>query len=230
VSRDLFHHVQKGRLYTSRETFLPPITVVHEEAEWNTFTPVRLCRGVRRYPHIAFVPTLPRLEDLFHQLQNLPLEEHQGKWRLCSHLSESWKALEDRLIYVAGVLLDLRAGLPLYFEPFPAPSTFGYLRNHATPEIALRAARNSRQAFIQLGSLCTYAIAMLANTQSDLDGAAPRWVKCLHRKGVHHTWVEAFRQSQFADFQGTLRFGTVVHAGLDWLNEVEAMIRARVPI
>lgn len=191
---------------------------------------MRLCRGVRRYPHIAFVPTIPRLEGLFHRLQNLPLEEHQGKWRLCSHLSESWKDLEDRLIYVSNILMGLRISSPLHFEPFPFPSKFGYLRSHTTREIAFRAACNSRQAFIQLGSLCTYAIAMSAHTQSDLDGAAPRWMKCLHQKGVHHTWVEAFRQSQFADFQSTLRFGTVVHAGLDWLNEVREMIRARVPI
>jgi hypothetical protein len=78
--------------------------------------------------------------------------------------------------------------------------------------------------------MITYAIVMITANFADLKSPAPRWIKQLHAIGVHHTWVESFRQSQFADFQRTGRFGTVVHGGCFWLNEVEVMMNAGVPV
>ena len=191
---------------------------------------MRLCRADRRYPHIGFIPTAPRYDGLFQRLLHVEVEQDGGQWKLCSHSSESWSALETTLIKVADRLFSLRQTLPLYFERFPAPSRYGYLRRHPNQETAHRCARNSRLAFLHLGATITYAIVMITPNSADLKSPAPGWIKQLHAIGVHHSWVESFRQSQFADFQGTRRFGTVVHSRCFWLNEVEAMVNVGVPV
>lgn len=137
---DINHYVRNGRIYTSHEESLPPIFSYSEDVDWTPISAMRLCRGVKKFPHIAFVPKNPRFEGLIGRLQDIELVWHNGKCGLSLHLLDSWQTLEEGLKRAAQLLLALCPMLPLYFEHFPYPTSFGYARTHSNEQVAYRCA------------------------------------------------------------------------------------------
>ena len=169
----------------------------------------------------------PRFEGpLFGRLADIRIQQAGLRWQLAPELQERWGRLEANLWSTANILMRDRM-TSLHFQPFPLPTTFGYLRTHKNQRFALKCARKSRDAFVILGSLCSFAIALNPSNPHDV---VPKWIRLLHENRVHPAWVENLRKTEYADLLDTQRYGAVIHPNCGWLNHIPTMRARHVPL
>lgn len=227
--------IQDDVVYSSpNSTKLPPIPNFTSDLHIRSPADAMNLRWAsNQFPQIAFAPVTPRFDGpLFNRLRDGFLIEPVGtKWQLATATQESWYRLERNLHAMSSTLISSHPfGFPLDFSYFPLPASYGYQRQHCSRAIASRCASQSRDAFVQLACMSSYAIALFSKRREDFREPIPAWVRFLHEKGVHPAWVDNFKASQFADFFHTERVGTMIHPGCKWLNHVPALVRANVPL
>jgi hypothetical protein len=97
---------------------------------------------------------------------------------------------------------------------------------------ARQCAMKSRDAFVPLMALCTFAISITKPSQT-IPGKSPRWVSLLQAEAnVHASWIEDLMQSNVADLSGrTVRAGAFIDvSSFDSSNFINSFIEAKVPI
>jgi hypothetical protein len=223
----LQHFLREGLVFTSRIPDFPPFRYYNSAHEWEPEEARCLCWANEKYPFFPYIPVFPRFEGpLFGRLADIRVKEAGLCWKLDPELQERWARLEAGLLSATNILMRNRI-TPLHFEPFPLPATFGYLRTHKTQRFALKCARKSRDAFVILASLFSYAIAF---TTTNPPEANPKWVQLLHENKIHPAWVENLRKTEYADFTNTKRYGAVIHPDCGWLNYVNMMRSHEIPL
>lgn len=219
--------IRHGTVYTTNSNSLPNILPHPISRDWLPADTEALHLAVDAYPHIAFIPVSPRYEGpLFGRLKDVYIVSQENVWRLDSDLILKWERLERALLSLSHILLNGHIST-LEFSPFPYPSTFGYKRSYSSQNRATKHAKLSRDAFVPLAALCSYAIALHPNPA---ESSPPAWVQLLHANGIHPLWVENFTKTQFGRFKDVERVGAVIHPACHWLKEIPTMLRADVPL
>ena len=164
---------------------------------------------------------------------NVPLEQVGTLWHLSGTIRNQWQRLEVALRLISDFLIE-ESGvyLPVDFDVFRLPSRYGCDRAVHDPRYARKLAMRCRDAFMPLVSLCSFAISLHLTDEEIHDVDNPAWAKLLiEKRGLHPEWVHSLRQSVVADFSPNTRVGVIVDvAKCQWLSQVCAMLRARVPI
>ena len=177
----------------------------------------------------------PLLQRLACSRRTLPIEFTRNScWAMSPSLSYSWWSLEVCLKAIANELLTWvdnpnHSGPPKDFghKFLPTPSDFGYRRVFLKRQQCVRCCLTSRDAFVPLMALCSYAISL---TPSFTDENPP-WVKRLEGQGIHPEWIQSLKTSQLADFSDTNpRLGMIIQPNFIWLQYIPNMIRANVPL
>ena len=117
-----------------------------------------------RYAFLALTPKSMPLESPMMgtlKLVNgtyLKRSQTSSSWGLKGAIQEDWKVLELNL---HTLYQHLEAHQPLALletERYPLPSRYGYLRLHATSELAEQAIWNSLDAFMVLSGYCSFLL------------------------------------------------------------------------
>lgn len=128
--------------------------------------------------------------------------------------------IAEELINEAGVLFPLGPKLG------PFPSACGYLNRHAEDSFARGSAMKSRDAFVPLMALCTFAIACAGSADGTL-----RWMDILKAKSsLEPSWFEDLTHSDVANLS-IPRVGVFLNPSVEELKGfVRPMLLANVPI
>lgn len=165
--------------------------------------------------------------------RNVPIVREGAFFILEEKVRHSWQRLENALRWVANALLSSNnVLLPLGFNAGPFPSSYGYISRHMEERFARQCAMKSRDAFVPLMALCTFAISITKPSQT-IPGQSPRWVSLLQAEAnVHASWIEDLMQSNVADLSGrTVRMGAFIDvSSFDSSNFINSFIEAKVPI
>jgi hypothetical protein len=111
------------------------------------------------------------------------------------------------------------------------PSMCGYQALHREYEDAKRCIFKSRNAFIALGTICTFAI-MLNFQPGDVTAAQPSWIKvCNDEQGVNIGWLNNLRDSFVCDFTPGFRPGAYVNAWQTrWASVFPVFLETKIPL
>jgi hypothetical protein len=232
-SSDLYTFAMGEHIFTSMDfKTLPSIPAARpglKAEDWEPWLTTTLQWATPFFPQIAFVPCYPDFNNtLFTCLKcELSIGSINGRWQLEPKTRDAWITLEESLQMAVNILIAGQL-LPLNFCWFPLPQRFGYTRTHKSRKIAAKCADTSRQAFVQLGAMCSFAVAI--NLNGELRSFDPPWVRMLRAGGVHAVWIDHFRSSQLADFVNTERVGSIVHPKCEWFYFSNIMRLAGVPL
>ena len=125
------------------------------------------------YPHLTYCLTWPLyqgalLQRLACSCQMIPIDFVNTTWELSGNVGYSWWSLEECLTAVANELLTWvcfphYTGTLKIFETmfFCKLSSFGYWRAFFRHSVCLNCCMRSRDAFIPLMALCSYAISLM---------------------------------------------------------------------
>ena len=188
------------------------------------------------HPFVAFWPLYPPFTGpLFSRLnicqQNLKIT-HLGhdRYMLDSDIIQSWDRLEQGLLDVSFILL--RRAYDTAAEPalLQLPSECGYRNQHRQENFVRISAFKSRDAFVGLSALCSFAIASnLTGTESDYSD--PPWLTACAAKGVLPQWLHLLRDSFVCKFGPGVRPGAYVNGyESTWARSFPAFLRAAIPI
>ena len=191
-------------------------------------------------PHWSFVPRFPSFDNpiferLIYNYRSLPIIR-EGNWYLLDpNIQQSWWRLETALRWMANVLLTSNNTLlPLGFNAGPFPSSYGYTKKHVEEHFARGCAMKSREGFVPLMALCTFAISLTKPSSGpQTSSKTPRWVELLQaQQPIHDSWIEDLMHSAVADLSDKVgRTGAFIDVSSSeparWVN---SMIRANVPI
>lgn len=120
------------------------------------------------HPFMAFAQTEPFFfGPIFERLAGTPYsfkvkEVRENKWALDRDVRDSWYRLECALTHVYEFFLARSGGTfphTLDVQAFRQPSRWGYHKEHESEKAARIRVMNSRNAFVPLMALCTYAFA-----------------------------------------------------------------------
>jgi hypothetical protein len=225
-------------IFTSPNTDQPPYDLPAQEGDdrvHRSLDTQKLHWYKAAHPYLAFTPKEIKWEGpLFGRLAISPdtvsIKQCGNGWALDRDLACEWASLEEGLFAVCHGLLS-RMLVKLDFEYYPLPRTFGYGRAHKSERIARRQTVHSRDAFLPLIALCSYAIAQNSDSV-EIRMSHPNWIKFLvDERKIHPDWVELLRISVMNDFS-VQRAGTVFDPQRPevWAYEVPHMIKANVPV
>jgi hypothetical protein len=190
------------------------------------------------YPYIGFVPVNLRCKgvifgrlDLSQYPTLIECVPGKARWRTVPNVATMWSRLEEALIMMTSIVSDKSGELYVHldYKLPPFPSTYGYLRDHASSRFAMKAVRRSRSAFLLLIAWCLSACA----SSGKIHSPKPGWYKILEESGwVHQEWLNEMARNEIADFSGNVkRVGMFVHLGrCPWLTRIRVYINANVPI
>jgi hypothetical protein len=185
------------------------------------------------YPQLPYCLKHPRyqgalLERLAFTFRSLPIDFDRGRYELSQNVQTLWHSLENCLIAATWELFRAANVMHhLSFQPFRYPSEYGYRRTYINKKQTRRLALMARDAFVPLMAMCSYAISLTPDFNTD----NPSWVAKLEEVGIHPEWVEQLRTSQLADFSDTNeRVGVIIQPNCVWLNRIPKMIKAGVPL
>jgi hypothetical protein len=230
-----------GSVYSSPNmTYLPAIPAyadVYNDEIQHPREIKKLRWASARSPHLAYVPRSttfdnPIFERLICSYRNIRIIR-EGNWYLLSlEIQARWLRLEQALRWVASAILsDNRVNLPLGFNAGPFPSAYGYLQKHRDESHARYSAMKSRDAFLGLMALCSFAI---STTKPAPHHKPQRWVTILQRNdaNIQASWIEDFAHSAAVDFSESIgRVGMVANvADMERTEFIDCMILANVPI
>src|ERR1700759_2291298 len=121
--------------------------------------------------------------------------------------------------------------LPLGWCPRPIPRSFGYLDKHAKEVFARRCAIKSRDAFVLLMALCSWAISLIGTSLTKNN--EPQWVDLLLQDDptVQPSWIEDLIDSVIVDFK-IYRVSSFMKVGTDedLKHTLMSMLRGNVPV
>jgi hypothetical protein len=187
------------------------------------------------YPFIAFWPkSVDFNRPIFSRLDicNRAISvEKAGPlyYQLNSNIITSWSRLERALEGLAKFLLSKghhKAELGL----LPFPRDCGYMSKHREPDFVYPCAYKSRDAFVALSTVCSFAIANLMDKNDHLRDEAI-WVKKCHLQGVHPQWLEDLQRSFICNFTPGFWVGAYVNGYLStWTSHFPAFKTGNAPL
>jgi hypothetical protein len=150
-------------------------------------------------------------------------------YQLNSNIVTSWSRLERALEGLAKFLLSKghhKAELGL----LPFPRDCGYMSRHREPDFVYHCAYKSRDAFVALSAVCSFAIANLMDKNDHLRDEA-FWVKECRLQGVHPQWLEDLQRSFICNFTPGFRVGAYVNGYLStWASHFPTFKTGNVPL
>lgn len=153
-----------------------------------------------RYPFMAFALSNPRwIGSIFRRLSGARhtfpvIENHEG-WNLHPLIQLKWERLESalKLVYESAFSIAPADVHPLDIQSYRSPITWGYTRYHKSEALARARILNSRNAFVPLMALCTYAIVVSHHRTRHVS----LWNSILiQRESVDAEWVDQLRLSE----------------------------------
>ena len=128
------------------------------------------------------------------------------------------------------ILLKRKFGNAAELSYLPLPSECGYTSTHSEPRYVRGCAFKSRDAFVTLSTLCSFAIA--ANmSPSDSDKPEPEWVTFCRGEGGHVQWLTDLQNSFLCTFSPGFRPGAFMHGyKSSWAQAIPAFLNANVPL
>lgn len=190
-----------------------------------------------QYPYYPWVPKTIRFEGpLFSRLNfdyySLPINPSAGRYTLARYLREKWMRLEHNLQTFASALLTKTSNSGRYPKAFTLPrfpSTNGYLQSHPTEEDARYFALYSRDAFVPLMAMCSFAIANNLEAH-EFASSMPKWLIELASQNVNQQYLQLIRTSIIGDFS-IERVGVVLDPfKWDCREQINRMVRGNVPV
>ncbi|KZP02179.1 hypothetical protein FIBSPDRAFT_970323 [Athelia psychrophila] len=186
----------------------------------------------RRFPFLSYViPHLSYNCAILRRLKcsymNLPVKYAQGYWHMDQQLVERWLELQTGLIAVINILNDqCNLILPLHYETYPLPSTYGFQTRRIREKQIRTAAMHAKAAFGPLVATCSYII----SKTSKFTEPHARWQQCLIDNGVHPQWVEELTRSPITDFsQDAHRVGVIITPACEFPEVLPRLLLANVP-
>jgi hypothetical protein len=187
------------------------------------------------YPFIAFWPKSVDFNGpIFSRLdicdRTISVEKAGPfHYQLHSNIINSWSRLERALEGLAKFLLSKgRHKAELGLLPFPRDC--GYMSKHREPDFVYHCAYKSRDAFVALSTVCSFAIANLMDKHDHLRDEA-LWVKECRLQGVHPQWLEDLQRSFICNFTPGFRVGAYVNGYLStWASHFPAFKTGSVPL
>jgi len=180
------------------------------------------------YPFLPFAPshmdyTGLLFERLAYNARTLPIERtHDGRYHLQPQLRERWFCLEKMLTLVVDTLTNTTDRARTRDMSFPR--RLGYCENHSSEDAARISIMGSRDAFILLVSMCSYAIAR----HSRDDQGIPQWERMLAGR-LHAQYIDELRASMVGDFT-IKRVGTFIKAEDCDATHVLALTKRNTPV
>jgi hypothetical protein len=145
----------------------------------------------QEFGFLAYLPRRPMFfGTLLEPLRTIPPVEMDAKkmYRLPLATIKAWATLEADLEFVINTFNFTKTGYVVYW--FPTPSTFGFLRPHATKALAETMARLSRDWFTILMGAVSYVLFAYR---------FPSWFDVLKEKGVSQAWIASLEASTVMD-------------------------------
>jgi len=205
---------------------------------YETFT---LQWASNRFPFLSFTPvspdfTGPLFGRLAYQYKSFPVIQTNEGWCLDLALRERWFRLEECMYATAKHLLTNQGVMNSTFDVYPYPRSFGFAACHPTQGAARRAALKSRDAFVPLMALCSFAISYhiqpfdITNHRNP-SAQSPSWARLLVDKcGAHPQWADNLQKSCVADFS-IQRVGVLVNPYYwKYQNSIVPMLNCNVPV
>jgi hypothetical protein len=188
------------------------------------------------YPYLAFWPIYISFSGpIFSRLnlceQSLRIVTLQAnKYTLAPDIVTSWQRLEHALLGLSMFLIKRKFGNVAELGYLPLPHECGYTSVHAEPRYVKGCAYKTRDAFVTLSTICTFAIA--ANMiNSDKYTPEPEWVTACRAEGVHAQWLTDLQASFVCNFAPGLRPGAFLHGYKScWADAIPAFLGANVPL
>lgn len=186
-------------------------------------------------PYLAFYPLRPIFSGLI--FSRLDIHESTlrirpvpgGRYALEDDLIASWTRLEIGLLGLAKFLLRRRFGTLSHFRFMELPSSCGFDKSHEEIKWVSKCAFKSRQAFVNLATACTFAIAL--NLESESLYREHTWVQACRENGVHSQWLEDLQASFVCDFSPGFRPGAFVNPyTTPWAQSFDAFLYTNVPL
>ncbi|TCD62108.1 hypothetical protein EIP91_007462 [Steccherinum ochraceum] len=201
-------------------------------------------RAYLQYPQLAYClysPSWsgPLLDRMDVTERSVEVERKHGRWLMEVTLQQSWVSLELALIWMARTLLSKAKGghhtmQNVEFSEFRLPSSYGYGGTHETERGCRRAIMRSRNAFVPLMGLCSFAIAVYnGKFERTWWGTFPAWARALIENGAGHDWVSDLLSSDLANFSWTgYRVGVVVDVDETelWWDQLDLLVEFNVPL
>ena len=190
-------------------------------------------------PHLAFLSRHAVFDGpIFGRLNVTPADvpivrTQNGKYMLRVDVVQSWQRLETALFGVQQLLLqpeitngyaNLRIGIG------NMPYECGYQHPHKADDIARRCALKSRDAFLLLGALCSFAISFYRSGHLAKD-IVPLWHRRLLPRSYTIEWLELLEGTFVCDFSRGARVGGYIQANDTGLfPQIRALLDANVPL
>jgi hypothetical protein len=140
----------------------------------------------------------------------------------------SWQSLKVCLEAATVKLFNAVGALhSLDFCVFWRPSQYGYLNLFNKRPQCIQCCMNSRDAFVPLMALCSYAISLTPNFTAE----NASWVAKIEEMGIHEERVHLLKDSQLAKFSAfNERVGVIIQPNCTWLNHFSRLVQANVPV
>ena len=236
LPRQVLRDRRSGEVFvTYNATIVPPRLHRLQHIRWpeDCVTP---STENNKHPFLAFVPVSPSYQHvlfrrLSYPMDHFPIHEDEYGFSLRSDVQQRWASLETGLKLVTDALIillpDVSATFPLDFSYFRFPTQYGYLLRHSTRRDAIKKIRNSRNAFIMLGSMCSYIIALHGDPALHF----PSWaMQLIDRFHVHPQWIEDFLTSWICDFS-IRRVGAFIDlARCAYGNQLNIFLKLGIPL
>jgi hypothetical protein len=151
------------------------------------------------YTWLSFIPLRPSLSGIaFGRLNAMPPIQREGQgYHLRTDVMESWKRLENRLIWATS-FLSRKFDIPSLRPPHP--SQFGYTQTFKTFGGARKQAFISKEWFMMWMGLLSYCIAFSTPCETAEPSEIPRWVEFLASLDFPQSWLSGVMASTAASF------------------------------
>ena len=166
---------------------------------------------------------------------NFPVARGRDGWSLDSILQQDWWRLENvlKLVYESTFRLVPTAMHPLDFQVYRAPATWRYMQTHQSENLARIHVYNSRNAFVLLMALCSYAIA-ISEVQfygTETTQSVPRWIQALvERENAPAVWTDELIQSELS-LTNVARVGVYIDwSSFEYTNLIPCFVMLGVPV
>jgi hypothetical protein len=239
VQTKTFYDKQHGIWSSPNMTVLshsiPPLDMeIPAESRYKDFRTPRWLSN--KFPYMAFWPNFISFTGSIFSRLNISssnikvVSAGPAKYTLSPETVASWQRLENALIGLCMFLLRRKMGNIAELGYLPLPRECGYMSLHAEPRFVRGCAYKSRDAFVTLATICSFAIAV---NISPLDEYSPQpeWVSACQAEGVHPQWLKDLQQSFVCNFAPGVRSGAFMYGYKTcWARAIPAFVNANVPL
>ncbi|KAF9470446.1 hypothetical protein BDN70DRAFT_902100 [Pholiota conissans] len=187
--------------------------------------------------YLAFRPRFARNGGALFGRLNLTREAlatyirplRNGKSILTDSLIIEWTRLEESLLDVVDCLLSATKAIPKIVFP-KLPWEYGYRHPHGSQDVTLRCAIRSRDAFMDLSAVVSFALSLHMDHNGKL-GHAFLLVRQQSTYKPERAWFDLLSQSYVCNFSPHFRVGGFLNPYTSrWMGYIPKFIQANAPI